>query len=405
MFALFIIFALLLGHLFTIVQKTSEIKESDLQIPVKEPDYEKADENDIKFNLPKLFADKNEWKKSTARSAESGNDYTDLMEAFQISRCGHCEYLIPRSILKNGGKCLFCRKSLVKPGDEDSSEVVAARLDSDEDGIPNIVEIEKGLNPYDAHDSLFDLDKDGFSNVYEHQMATDMADAKSHPQLCNGLYIASIETQPLKAELLGVSVVEGRDKTSWDIQIRTDEQVIMRNRKKIKRKEEKHYLAIDSEIYLESGKYTIVDIISAEVEKMVDKKMQKVMEHSVVLRDSKNRTLTIRVGEKANALDDKAVLKDVWGISEYQGKVGERIRMGNKNIGYTYYTIKAISKKNNTVVLESPVKDGKDIVIKTEAIMPKELIPEKEEKTDNGLPGEGPLPGDPAMPIPVQRRY
>ena len=59
--ALFIIFALLLVHLYTIVQATGEVKESDLQIPTREPDYKVADVNAPMFNLPQLFSEKNSW--------------------------------------------------------------------------------------------------------------------------------------------------------------------------------------------------------------------------------------------------------------------------------------------------------------------------------------------------------
>lgn len=51
---------------------------------------------------------------------------------------------------------------------------VGGLLDSDGDGIPDVVEIANGLNPFDPSDAAGDLDGDGLSNLREYQLGTDM---------------------------------------------------------------------------------------------------------------------------------------------------------------------------------------------------------------------------------------
>lgn len=86
--ALFIIFALLLVHLYTIIQATGEVKDSDLQIPTRDPDYQLADLKKIEFNLPELFKYNTVWNASTARKSENSKHFSDVMAVFKITRCG-----------------------------------------------------------------------------------------------------------------------------------------------------------------------------------------------------------------------------------------------------------------------------------------------------------------------------
>lgn len=390
--ALFIIFALLLVHLYSIIQSTGEVKESDLQIPTRDPDYVVTKMTDKKFDLPKIFNEKNTWQKVGSRSVVPNKDFSDVMTVFKIVRCGHCKYLIPRRIMEEQLKCPHCRKELLKPKAEEAGAQLAARLDSDEDGIPNVFELENKLNPYDANDALFDLDDDGFSNLYEFQKGTKLDDAKNHPELCDGLYLVDIERQPLKAKLLGVTIIEGRDKQMWSIQMETEEQVVLRRKRPL----EKHYLAIGNRIRLDTGIYTVSDIKVEKVTRVNEKKeKEEVNSGYIILKDRKNREITMKVGEVAYDPDDKAIFKDVWTGKSYVAKVGTRFRMGNATVGYTRYLIKSIRKRNNIansyVVLASAVKGAKDITIKSTPIMPKDAMPVKEAGKDkeDGKSAEG----------------
>jgi hypothetical protein len=56
-----------------------------------------------------------------------------------------------------------------------------ADTDDDGDGIPDSVEKANRLNPLNASDAEQDLDRDGFSNLMEYQLGTNMRSASSHP--------------------------------------------------------------------------------------------------------------------------------------------------------------------------------------------------------------------------------
>ena len=371
--ALFIIFALLLVHLYTIVQATGEIKESDLQIPTRDPDYVVTLKTDRKFDLKRIFSEKNSWDKAASRDNVTGKDYSDIMEVFKIVRCGHCQYLIPRRIMEDGAECIHCRKKLIPPKPEEAGAAIAARLDRDYDGIPDIDEIENKLNPYNAYDAGEDFDDDGFTNLCEYRMKTDLKDPKSHPELHTGLKLVKIESQPLKAKLLGVTVIEGRAKEAWSVQMETEEQVI----RKRKRPLEKHYLFIGNRIQLDTGVYTLSDIKVEKVTKLNDKKQkEEVNQGYIILKDRKNREITMKVGEVAFDPEDKAHFKEVWSDKTYTGKVGSRFRMGSNEIGYARYTIKAITKRSNInnsfVTLEPQVKGGNDIIVKSKYALPED---------------------------------
>lgn len=71
--------------------------------------------------------------------------------------------------------CPFCKTKQPEPIDKNT-------LDSDEDGIPNVIEQKYGLDPYDKVDAYLDLDGDGFLNIEEYQAGTDMANAEDSPE-------------------------------------------------------------------------------------------------------------------------------------------------------------------------------------------------------------------------------
>jgi len=56
-----------------------------------------------------------------------------------------------------------------------------ADIDDDNDGIPDSVEKANGLNPLNASDASGDLDGDGFSNLIEYNLGSNMRSASSKP--------------------------------------------------------------------------------------------------------------------------------------------------------------------------------------------------------------------------------
>ena len=376
--AFFIVFAILLVHLYSIIQATGEVKESHLQIPTRDPDYEVTKRTDKKFDLDSIFNERISWEKIGSRDNATGKDYSDIMEIFKIVKCGHCEYLIPRSIMENSGKCMYCNKVLLPPKAEEEA-TFGARLDRDYDGIPDIDEIENKLNPYNADDALEDFDDDGFTNLCEYRMQTDLRDAKSHPALYNGLKLVRVERQQLKLNLLGVTIIKGSPKEGWSIQVETEEQVV--NKKK--RPKANHYLFIGSRIILDTGVYTISDIKVENVVKENDKKQKEVIEQGyIILKDRKQREITLKIGMKADDPEYKAVFADVWSDKVYTGKAGNRITMGSTEIGRARYVIKSITQHSNInncfVTFEPLTKGGKEFVVRNKYALPDDSFFTKE---------------------------
>lgn len=403
--SLFIIFALLLVHLYTIIQATSEVKDSDLQIPTREPDYKLADLTQIEFKLPELFKDNIQWQPSTARDEKSGDDFSDIMAVFKITRCGYCNRLIPRSYMEKSLKCPYfdctSKEALKPPKKEQEGDKNAGRLDSDEDGIPNLVELVYGLNPYNADDALLDLDDDGFVNFYEYQMMKDsdeftkifseegknftneeskqliLKDPKKHPELYLGLKVERVDRQPLNMELLGITVENSKsDRSGWPIQIKIKEQYIGTGRKRKLQKEKTNVLYIGEKIKLETGTYTIDAIKSEPIPEAKRTRESGDTNYYIILRKSnskdKSKDILFEVKKGVEAYDPeyRAHFAEVWSDKKYNGRANGSIRMGNSNVGFSKYTIKEINERNKTVTLETA--DKKRIVIKDSYLMPEE---------------------------------
>ena len=93
-----------------------------------------------------------------------------------------------RPIRLDADECPYCRAK--QPTGE-----VSADWDSDEDGIPDAVETQLGLNPRDRSDADGDMDADGFTNKEEYEAKTDPRDPKSHPPKFDFLRVSDIEVK------------------------------------------------------------------------------------------------------------------------------------------------------------------------------------------------------------------
>ncbi len=92
--------------------------------------------------------------------------------------------------------------------------------DSDNDGLPDFVEAEAGLNKDDPSDAYTDLDGDGFNNLDEYKAETGLQDSSSRPKLANKLrFLKKIRT-PLNVKLKRVNRNDDEDKRKWDIEIK-----------------------------------------------------------------------------------------------------------------------------------------------------------------------------------------
>jgi len=79
-------------------------------------------------------------------------------------------------------------------------------LDTDEDGIPDKIELAWGLDPQDSADAILDMDGDGFSNFEEFRAKTDPKDPDSLPDPVVKLRVAVIRPVPFYLRFVGTSV-------------------------------------------------------------------------------------------------------------------------------------------------------------------------------------------------------
>lgn len=75
--------------------------------------------------------------------------------------------------------------------------------DTDLDGIPDMVELEWGLNPQDSADAVGDLDGDGFTNVEEFNSGTDPKDPEQFPDPVVKLRVGGIKPVPFYLRFVG----------------------------------------------------------------------------------------------------------------------------------------------------------------------------------------------------------
>ena len=96
--------------------------------------------------------------------------------------------------------CPFC--GTTQPERKDPEKV-----DTDGDGLPDVVEVKHGLNPLDPKDASQDADGDGFSNIEEIQYGTSPFDPASYPPPVVKLRMLRAMRVPFKLRFQGVNTL------------------------------------------------------------------------------------------------------------------------------------------------------------------------------------------------------
>ena len=92
--------------------------------------------------------------------------------------------------------------------------------DSDGDGISDADEQRFGLNPSDSADALFDLDGNGFSNLYEIENGFDPRIPNSCPPLWYRLRLRGVDRVELPLRLTSIDTGGHSDPAKWDALIK-----------------------------------------------------------------------------------------------------------------------------------------------------------------------------------------
>lgn len=93
-------------------------------------------------------------------------------------------------------------------------------IDSDGDGIPDLVEGKAGLNKRNSGDAALDRDHDGFSNLDEFLYKTEINDPTSRPRLIRKLRLLKKFRNPIDVTLKKVNTNnDPENKKKWDIMI------------------------------------------------------------------------------------------------------------------------------------------------------------------------------------------
>lgn len=211
-------------HIISIVGRTKEVKDSDLKIPTRQPDYQVHDAASADFIPEKLIGGTAlSWSASQSRLSdeESRNYFSDLVRVFKMARCPHCSMIVPFYYFSDS-KCPECGKELKTPTNIGKPRRIRmiTENDSDGDGISDADEQRFGLSSGDPADALFDLDGNGFSNLYEVENGFDPRMPNNCPPLWYRLRFRGVDRVELPLRLTSIDTGGQSDPAKWDALIK-----------------------------------------------------------------------------------------------------------------------------------------------------------------------------------------
>ena len=414
-------------HVLSIINRTKEVKDSDLQIPTFTADYQPKDPKNPEFDGNALAATAApRWNASTRRSVDCSDYTSDLVRTFEMARCPQCEKIIPFRPFFQNGKCPWCGQELKPPPDRPRSRVgIRTAEDSDGDGIKDADEQKYGLNPQNPDDALQDNDGDGFSNLFEVEQGCSPINAFSHPPLWMRLRFKGMDRVPLPLKFNALNTQNSPDKKKWDIQLN----VIKRNYQG-KLVERTQMEMLGSTITIEKREYKIVDIelnqrrvkkskddskSGEETEQLIDE--SKLFLEEVVYPGDDGKTptpdkLVVKVGETAYSSDRRLILEDIGVLPGESGqrptfvlRPGDAFTVGDRRTIPSKLVLKEINEEAKTAVLvnrspranEDPELDSrkKRMVVTAESAIPQDMWVAHEVKQESGNNGAG--ANDPGM--------
>jgi len=350
-----------------IVNQTQQITEDDLQIPHMDANYEVHDSASDELR-PEVFLKKTGlvWNASTVRDVKSfANFYTDLLAPFPMAVCPHCKALAPRCFFEDGKRCPECGQELKTPPRSGSYRAfIPTKDDSDGDGIKDQEEDRFGLDKLNPYDSQYDLDGDGFTNVYEIQQGYSPLIAAQHPPFWERLRFLGMNRIVLPVKFLGIKAPEGaEDANLFELQFSSVNKR-GRERKFSKRINDRldRYSEIPGEIYN-------YQITQAGYHQKDGKNVAFVTLAPIAEGGRENvklpPMLVMVEGEQVLSSDARPEFEDVGefaqngeGYHRFFVQVGDRFSVGNAKSGRSYYNLDSISADGTSAILRNNSAKG-----------------------------------------------
>ena len=351
-----VIFISSMVYLAGIMKTAGSVTQDDLKLKKYNPDFNEnsyfagkvpAYETEEKkiFDLDRNLNGFAPWGASKSRVGSKYQDfYSDLVVTFAAARCGHedCDRVIPLFYFGQGkkiGACPWCGGELKAPPKRDMLRTgVVTADDPDGCGIPHHVKREYNLAEDDPGNVLDDLDKDGFSNLYEYRQKTALNNAMSHPPMWHRLVVEKIERVKVPLQLKAVMASDPKDKTKWDIQInRLDTET-----------EKTMFTMLNDRLTIDGVEYTIKDVQQVKVESKgssIDKSYIDVVSDAGV-------RIRMQIGQDVYTPDAKACLRDLGTNRLYTLGVGQELRLGTRKTGRVRYLITNIDQEKKRVMLQ-----------------------------------------------------
>ena len=424
-----IISILTVTHIFSIMDKTREVKDSDLKIPTRQADYQIHDAKSDDFVTSKIISSSAlNWQPSgnrhkaapaSAASAEAAQEggsekqqvadpgvfdnYSDLVKIFRMARCPHCQKLVPLSYFSDS-KCPICGKELKKPVSTGKRRIrMITDEDSDGDGIKDVDEQRYGWNPNDPADALMDSNGNGFSNIYEIENGFNPQMPNDCPPLWYRLRFRGVDRFELPLKLTNVDTAEQSDPKKWEALIKTQ----VRNAKGKLVWRDSSYQIGDT-LKFENRMYNVVDISRKSGEQLkelvgaVPAGQEKAANevYTVTLRESedslkegaKPEELLLVLGQPVYSPDRRVILEDIGYPPDENGRRpvyglrdGDQFTItGTSDVPIAKLTLRLakVNEAGKTVLLENPRArglnasldaNGKQMLVTAHSEIPEEM--------------------------------
>ncbi|MBO7328124.1 MAG: hypothetical protein J6W00_05055 [Lentisphaeria bacterium] len=415
---LFVLFICLMVLVQSVINSTNEVTEADLKLPERKPDFVNEKAEDSKFDTAKLRdGTRLIWGGRKGKDNEKDINpaaavWADFVSAFPMAACPHCkdeknsEYtmLIPLSSFSakdatEKSRCPQCNKELPAAPEislKELEELSDSNPDRDNDGVLDEIEKKYGMNSEDPFDGRYDLDGDGFANVFEIANEFLPNDPSSHPPYWWRLQIKKIEKIELPVKFMALSDNGAHDdKSRWTLQFNHPDRY---GRNRIA----SSFRSIGGTIQIENRRYKIIDVerrltpvkgvVVDESQKEAAKKgyidTSRVFLEEVVKSGVKPDKLVMVVNQPAYSSDKRPVLVDTGDIrenrKEYALKLNDTIKIEqfavenamdgesggkrSRNRVVATYRLKAVDDEKNMITLEEVVSKNKKDGTKSELI-------------------------------------